>query len=578
MIIIIKDLWRQNQAEKKFQGQALSQTLQIKSFIIDIDSAELDLKNYNDNQYYGTLYVGTPATQFTFMFDTGSSVILAFNYFKWIWLPNIDCPANYAQGNVTGYLAKEHFAVDQNDLFNVTNFSFLSVFSGGDVHTMESDGLVGLGVSKIGSKQQDLFVQQLYQQGRIKSYGFTIFIGNQNQKSKLWLGTFLLPTTNDYGPIKWLKLTSPYHWQVALSNVIINGVAIPLTKSKNAVLDSGTSLIYIPSGDYQNVFQYVLNGKNCTQFQGYWFCQCSNINDQTYPTISINLGGEQFSIQPFQYLQTFQGIPGCQIQLIEDTSSQSTYWLLGDNFLRGYYQTYEMNAPRIGLADYRYIINNQFNFSNVVYFQPDTTALDLKPSDNNSQVILIASIVSCLAIIIIISGLILYIFNRKMNKTKNKPLSLSQNKPTDDQTIKAENESVEVNQAEFNPALMKVFNQPQEGNQENNIPNPVNEQSKHEDNQLNENINRSIQNQDFPIKIELNEVSIEESQKLNRDESKCDSSQEVNVSIESENRQKSNKPAESQTKFRKQQLNESQKQQRKFNSLQRKKYKDTDKC
>ena len=37
---------------------------------------------------------------------------------------------------------------------------------------------------------------------------------------------------------------------------------------------------------------------------------------------------------------------------------------MGDNFLRGYYQVYDMIGMRIGLADSSIIINGSFTFNN----------------------------------------------------------------------------------------------------------------------------------------------------------------------------------------------------------------------
>lgn len=115
---------------------------------------------------------------------------------------------------------------------------------------METDGLVGLTPNKIGSQKQDMLVEDLYNQGKIKSKGFSMYIGNKSTDSKLWIGTYVTPTTNDYGSLQWMRLSSVYHWQVSMSNVVINGISISLKVSKDSILDSGTSLTYIPSYEF----------------------------------------------------------------------------------------------------------------------------------------------------------------------------------------------------------------------------------------------------------------------------------------------------------------------------------------
>ncbi len=62
----------------------------------------------------------------------------------------------------------------------------------------------------------------------------------------------------------WLKLVEDTdHWEVALTKVSINGIAINLTISKDAVLDSGTSLTYLPLSEYQQINETITRGKAC---------------------------------------------------------------------------------------------------------------------------------------------------------------------------------------------------------------------------------------------------------------------------------------------------------------------------
>lgn len=60
-----------------------------------------------------------------------------------------------------------------------------------------------------------------------------------------------------------MKLSSSYHWQVTLTNVIVNNARITLSKSKDAILDSGTSLTYIPTDEFTQVYNAITNGKRC---------------------------------------------------------------------------------------------------------------------------------------------------------------------------------------------------------------------------------------------------------------------------------------------------------------------------
>ncbi len=74
-----------------------------------------------------------------------------------------------------------------------------------------------------------------------------MFIGNKSYESKLWIGTFVVPSKED--DLKWLKLTSKNHWQVSLNGVKVGNTSIDI-KAKDAIFDSGTSLTYIPISEY----------------------------------------------------------------------------------------------------------------------------------------------------------------------------------------------------------------------------------------------------------------------------------------------------------------------------------------
>ena len=74
-----------------------------------------------------------------------------------------------------------------------------------------------------------------------------MFIGNKTYESKLWIGTFVLPSKED--DLKWLKLTSKSHWQVAFNSINVGEIEIDI-KAKDVIFDSGTSLTYIPTSEY----------------------------------------------------------------------------------------------------------------------------------------------------------------------------------------------------------------------------------------------------------------------------------------------------------------------------------------
>jgi hypothetical protein len=74
---------------------------------------------------------------------------------------------------------------------------------------------------------------------------------------------------------------------------------------------------------------------------------------------------------PNLYLGSTGLSKSCYIAIVEEPTANVDYWLVGDNFLRGYYQTYDMTRQRVGLASSKYILSNSYILNNTVVY--DTT-------------------------------------------------------------------------------------------------------------------------------------------------------------------------------------------------------------
>jgi hypothetical protein len=123
-----------------------------------------------------------------------------------------------------------------------------------------------------------------------------------------------------------------------------------------AVLDSGTSLTFLPEPIVASIFQD-LNGTYDTQNPG--FVPCSLINEDirlnfTFSTASVSVRIKEMmtSTQPGATME--DGTQGCALGIVP-TSGRSS--VLGDTFLRSAYVVYDMENNEISLA------NTNFNAS-----------------------------------------------------------------------------------------------------------------------------------------------------------------------------------------------------------------------
>ena len=57
---------------------------------------------------------------------------------------------------------------------------------------------------------------------------------------------------------------------------------------------------------------------------------------------------------------------------MEEKTANTDFWLLGDNFMRAYYQVYDISNKQIGLASSKFISNGSFSLNNSIVYKPPT--------------------------------------------------------------------------------------------------------------------------------------------------------------------------------------------------------------
>lgn len=145
------------------------------------------------------------------------------------------------------------------------------------------------------------------------------------------------------GPITWINISRQHYWEVPMKLLKVGDLSMP--ESGRAIIDSGTSLLAVPS----HVVQYVhkIIGAKSTSAG---FAIIDKKSMASLPDISFNLGGHEFTLRPEEYVVSYDGILVSAFTSIDMLTDGEPLWILGDVFMRKYYSIFDMENHRIGLA------------------------------------------------------------------------------------------------------------------------------------------------------------------------------------------------------------------------------------
>ncbi len=100
-----------------------------------------------------------------------------------------------------------------------------------------------------------------------------------------------------------------------------------------AIIDTGTSLVYVPTGLWVKFVQTLMRG---ISYQVYSDAIVASCDRSLYKSVFLLIDNKFYEITPSNYVLTVDiGMPGkC---LLGFTKFSTNRWLVGDVFLRNYY-------------------------------------------------------------------------------------------------------------------------------------------------------------------------------------------------------------------------------------------------
>ncbi|XP_001501907.2 pepsin A-like [Equus caballus] len=318
------------------------------------------LENYKDEEYFGTISIGTPPQEFTVIFDTGSSNL---------WVPSTYCSSlacsdhnrfnpedsstyeatsesisiTYGTGSMTGVLRYNTVRVggieDTNQIFGLSE-SEPSSF----LYYAPFDGILGLAYPSISSSGATPVFDNIWDQGLVSQDLFSVYLSSDDESGSMVIFSGI-DSSYYSGSLCWVPVSEEAYWQITVDSITMNGESIACSGGCQAIVDTGTSLLAGPPSAIDNIQSYIGASED---YSSEAVISCSSID--SLPDIVFTINGVEFHLSPSAYIleeddSCISGFEGMDL----DTSS-GELWILGDVFIRQYFTIFDRANNQICLA------------------------------------------------------------------------------------------------------------------------------------------------------------------------------------------------------------------------------------
>ncbi|KAG5367953.1 Candidapepsin [Yarrowia sp. C11] len=320
----------------------------------------------NNGAFYSiALELGTPAQQFNLLLDTGSSDLWVYNITDATDCSNNKCASTgqfdgtqsstynfvsddyfiqYVSGNASGNWGTDTLSLGGATL---SNFQFACASNaagntgvlGVSVEAQESVGQYGT--------EYPNFPVALQNAGYIDRLVYSLYLNTADSTD----GTFLIGGIDHAkysGNLAVLPITQEYALSVDYTSITYNGDEV--AGSGQAILDSGTSLTYIPDAAFQTLVSDLGLYDSLDPNTGLVDIPCdSDVSVEfNFNGVTITASAEQLVLPT--------GSDSCGFGILSNKYADG-YTLFGDTFLRNAYVVYDLQDSQIDLAQAVYTSN-----------------------------------------------------------------------------------------------------------------------------------------------------------------------------------------------------------------------------
>ncbi|KAG0214074.1 hypothetical protein BGX33_002505 [Mortierella sp. NVP41] len=316
--------------------------------------------NSLDTQWVAAMLIGSPAQEFTVVFDTGSSDL---------WVSSVSCTSlackthrrfspSRSRSQVQGVLGIDEVTVAGIKISNQT-FGLASVNTGISASS-GVDGIMGLGFesnSDIPGFRTP--IKNMMLQNQIDQAIVSVWLNKAADQDATLSngGEFIFGGVDPSlytGSITYVSVTSDDHWQIAVDEVMIGRKKLDLSDSSSyAIVDTGSSYILFPDYLAEEFHRAIPNSQYDKKLG--WLIPCALANSRSVGNLTFVLGGQKFGVPISDIVILKSEYNGICLSAIDSWGevgghgSQSQI-LLGDLFVKNQYVVYDYDRRQIGFA------------------------------------------------------------------------------------------------------------------------------------------------------------------------------------------------------------------------------------
>ncbi|XP_057583786.1 pregnancy-associated glycoprotein 2-like [Hippopotamus amphibius kiboko] len=269
----------------------------------------LPLRNCLDVVYAGNITIGTPPQEFRVVFDTSTA---------YTWVPSIQCSSpscrthnhfnphlsttfqligqtfniNYGVGRIVGF-----FGFDTVRIMNLVNTHQefgLFVKEIGFSNSI-SDGVLGLGYPSLAPKGITPVFDKLKTRGLISQPVFAFYLSTQKENGSV---VMFGGVDHSYhkGELKWIPVSRTHFWQITMTSITMNRMAVGCYHGCQAILDTGTVLLHGPTTPLIGIHNLI----NARRFFEQHVVKCDSIRQ--LPTIIFTINGNGYPVPAEAYI------------------------------------------------------------------------------------------------------------------------------------------------------------------------------------------------------------------------------------------------------------------------------------